>query len=337
MIPRLFKSKIYFAVLLLLIITITGVIGFKLLEDVSWLDAIYMTVITISTVGYKEVVELSDSTKSFTIVLIVFSVLTTAFVISLITEYIFSEYSYRKLKQRKVKKNIQELNDHIIICGFGRIGKEVYKRLVSYRKKVVIIEKSEDVCDEADDDILLVTGDATKDETLQSAGVDKASHLICALSQDTENLFVVLSAKQFNTNLRVISRASSSSSYDKIKRAGADNVILPENVGGNHLASLIVSPNLTDFFDRLSISNGERENILEIAVNKLISAEENIELGELKIQEDTGCVVVGLKKASKEFVINPQSDETIDSQSRLIIIGDKNQIESFEEKYNLKY
>jgi len=338
MIIRYFKSRVLFSAFLLLLIIIIGALGYKIIAGASWLDALYMTIITISTVGYKEAVPLDGSTRIFTICLIVTSVLLTAFIISSLTEYLLNNYSLSKLKKKAMKTEIKNLNNHVILCGFGRNGQQAYEKLKNYNKEVVIIDSDANLSSEfVEKDILHVEGDATEDEILIDAGVKNASHLICALSEDAQNLYVVLSARQLCDKLKIISRASSLSAYKKIKLAGANNVILPESLGGDHLASLVVTPDLLDFFNNLSISDGDTENVRELPFSTLCPDGKSKKVADLNIKKDTGCNVIGAKRKDGDFYVNPEDDFELCEGTHLIIIGNTKQIKRLKSKFDLNY
>lgn len=338
MIIKYFKSRVLFAAFLLLLIIFSGTLGYVLITDVSWLDALYMTIITISTVGYKEAVPLDGSTRIFTIFLIVTSVLLTAFIISSLTEYLLNNYSLNKLKQKAMKKEIKSLNGHVVLCGFGRNGQQAFQKLKTYNKDVVIIDRDANLASNfISDNVLHVEGDATEDEILIDAGIKNASHLICALSEDAQNLYVVLSARQLNKDLKIISRATSQSAYKKIKLAGANNIILPENIGGDHLASLVVTPDLLDFFNNLSISDGDTENVRELSFATLCKDGQSKTINQLTIHEKTGCSVIGAKNKKGEFFVNPGGDFELKEGTHLIILGNTKQINSLKSEFNLSH
>lgn len=338
MIFRYFKSRVLFSVFLLLLIIVVGTFGYVLIAEVSWLDALYMTIITISTVGYTESVPLDGYTRLFTICLIVTSLLLTAFIISSLTEYLLNNYSLGKLKKKAMKAEIKNLNNHVILCGFGRNGQQAYEKLNTYNKEVVIIDSDANLSSEfVEKDILHVEGDATEDEILIHAGVKNASHLICALSEDAQNLYVVLSARQLCAKLKIISRATSLSAYKKIKLAGANNVILPESLGGDHLASLVVTPDLLDFFNNLSISDGDTENVRELPFSTLCSDGKPKKIIDLNINNETGCNVIGAKRKDGSFYVNPEDDFEIEEGTHLIIIGNTKQIKRLKSKFDLNY
>ena len=191
----LYRSKIYTAITLLLILLVIGVFGFRFMSNYTWIDALYMTVITITTVGFGEVQPLDDTSKIFTIFLILNSVVIVGYALTIITEFILSRNNIEELKQKKMQKKIDGLNNHIIICGYGRNGKQAATKLLAHKQPFVIVEKNKEVIEKFEDENMpFVFGNANEDEVLLQAGIERASSLISALPNDADNLFVVLSA-----------------------------------------------------------------------------------------------------------------------------------------------
>jgi voltage-gated potassium channel len=197
----------------------------------------------------------------------------------------------------------------------------------------VAIDKDVELLEESDDDLLYVEGDAIDDEVLIKAGIKRASALICALPMDTDNLFIVLSARQRRKELKIISRASQSSSYKKLKIAGADNVILPDSIGGQQMASLIVVPDLIDFMHNMTLSEGDMQNVKEIPYLSICPDGGTKKIKELAIREETGCSVIGYKKPNGEFLINPESELEMEEASNLIILGSAAQMKKLDQLY----
>jgi len=334
---RIFRTKIYTAVFLLGFLLFIGVLGFKLISDYPLIDAFYMTVITITTVGFGEVHPLDDHAKLFTIFLILASVIILGYSLSLITEYILSKNNIEELRQKKMQKKIDSLKNHIIICGYGRNGKQAAKKLLAYNKPFVVIEKDKELLGKfQDESILFVIGNANEDEVLLKAGLDRASTLILAMPNDADNLFVVLSARQLNSNMKIISRASQETSYNKLKMAGANNVILPDKIGGDHMASLVVVPDLMEFIDNLSIVGKFNINIEEIAVEKLYNTSEVKTIKDLDLRRKTGCTVIGYKDDQGEYTVNPEAEIQLVPNSKIIVLGRPEQIEKLNSIYNIK-
>ena len=333
---KLFKSKINTAISLLILLFFTGVFGFKLMSGYSWIDAVYMTVITVTTVGFGEVQPLDPQAKIFTVFLILTSVVIVGYAFKIITEYIISRNDISELKHKKMQKQIDSLSNHIIICGFGRNGKQAAKKLIMHKRSFVVIESNKELIEKHQNDtILFVWGNANDDEVLQLAGVDRAECLISALPSDSDNVFVVLSARQMNTNIRIISRASNESSYSKLKLAGANNVILPDKIGGDHMASLVVVPDLLEFIDNLSIIGNGSINIEEIAAEELYDTSEIKTIQDLQLRKNTGCSVIGYKSESGEYVINPEASQKLAPNSKVIVLGRPEQIQNLNSTYNI--
>ena len=297
------------------------------LSGYSFTDALYMTVITVSTVCFSEVEPLNDQEKLFTIFLITISIISFGYTVSAFTEYIISGQLFQQLKLKKVQKKIEKLNGHTIICGFGRNGKQSMIKLQNYKKDFVIIEKAEEIINDIDlQGFLNVKGDATTDEALIKAGIKGADNLITALPSDADNLFVVLSARQLNANCRIISRASNESSYSKLKIAGADNVIMPDKLGGDHMASLVVTPDVIEFVGRLTIEGETTANLEEISVNDLPKEYLDKTILDLDLRRKTGCMVIGFKAPDNSYLINPEASIVLQKDSHLIVLGRPEQI-----------
>ena len=333
---RLFRTKIYTAISLLSLVMFIGAIGFKSMDNYTWVDAIYMTVITVTTVGFKEVHALDDSGKIFTIFLILTSVVILGYAITVITEYILSKNNFEDIKQRKMQKKIEAMSSHIIICGYGRNGKQAAKKLLAYNKSYVVIERNKEVIEKfQEDNIPFVHGNANEDETLFEAGIENASTLISALPNDADNLFVVLSARQINNKMHIISRASQETSYEKLKLAGANNVILPDRIGGDHMASLVVIPDLVEFIDNLGIVGERNINVEEIKIEQLYNASESKTIRDLDLRKKTGCTVIGFKDDKGEYVVNPEANTILIPGSKIIVLGRPEQIERLNSEYNI--
>lgn len=331
-----FKKKVYTAIFLLLAVLASGIIGFRLISNYSWIDALYMTVITITTVGFGEVVPLDNQSKVFTIFLILISIVVVGYALSIITEYILSKNNVEELKQKKMQKLIDSFKNHVVICGYGRNGKQAAIKLAAHKRSFVVIERNRDIIERLQmDNVPYVIGNANEDEILLQAGVDRASCFITALPNDADNLFVVLSTRQINKNINIISRASQESSYEKLKFAGANNVILPDKIGGDHMASLVVVPGLMEFLDNLSIVGKSNINIEEIAVEKLYDTKRARTIKDLDLRRKTGCTVIGYKDENGEYIVNPEADLELAPNSKIIVLGRPEQIEGLNNEYNI--
>lgn len=297
-------------------------------EKDGFLNAVFLTVITISTVGYSLLHELSEDGKVFTIFLIIISVGVYAYFVSIITSYLVEGNLEKFMRGRSFKKS-KKMKDHTIVCGYGRIGKQVAEELLAYHLPFLVIdEKTVAISDSANNKILFLEGDATSDTVLLKAGIENARALICALPLDADNLYVSLSARALNATLTIISRGSDESAEKKLRLAGADHVILPEKVGGAHMAKLVARKDMVEFLDHLSYQGESSTNLEEIDSTELPDEYYNKTIRESGIRNKSGANIVGYKTAEGKFIINPNPDLKIESGSKIFVMGTQEQIKS---------
>ncbi len=323
--------------IILFIIIICGIAGYMIIEDASMLDSLFMTTISITTVGYGEVVPLSEGGKVFTIILLIVSWGTFAFAVTRITQFVVNGEINKYFKTRWLMKEIAKLDNHVIICGYGRNGHEAAKILKSHGVPYIVIEKNHDLIDKSKHEefhLLHLEGDSTDDSVLLAAGIERARALITTLPVDADNLFIVLSARGLNPALQIISRASDSNSIAKLKKAGADNVIMPDRIGGTFMANLVAKPDVIEFINFISGEEGGSIYIDSIAYEQLPDDIKGRSLQEIMKWNKTGVNCIGIKSSSGKFVINPPEDVVIDVGMKVIIIGTRQQVMKMKE--NLK-
>jgi voltage-gated potassium channel len=319
--------RIYKAAILFLGAIFLGVFGYTYLFDFSFIDGLYMTIITITTVGFSEVNPLSDGAKLFTIFLILTSISIYGYVVTVVSEFLSNSNLMEELKKNKMIKKISKLEGHTIVCGYGRNGRQAVAKLNNFKKSCVVIEKSPELLKEIEEQgFFFIEGDATDDDSLLDAGVKNAENLITALPSDADNLYVVLSSRQLNSKLNIVSRATSDSSLKKLKIAGADNVIMPDKLGGDHMASLVVTPDLVEFVTRISLDGESYANLEEISVEDLPEKYLLKSIRELDLRRRTGCSVIGFITGKGEYIINPSSEMILEPKSNLILLGRPDQI-----------
>jgi voltage-gated potassium channel len=316
--------------IVLQIIVLFGIAGYMLIEHASLLDAMFMTTISITTVGYGEVIPLSEAGKLFTIILLVVSWGIFAFAITRITQFVINGEINLYFKTRRLMKEIAKLNNHVIICGYGRNGHEAAKILRLHGLTYVVIEKNHDLIDkgrhEENERFLYLEGDSTNDDILVMAGIERARALITTLPVDADNLFIVLSARTLNQDLQIISRASDSNSIPKLKKAGANNVIMPDRIGGTHMANLVSKPDVVEFINFISGEEGESIHIDSISYEQLPSVIKGKPLHEIMQWNKTGVNCIGIKNAAGKFVINPPDDILLEAGMKVIILGTRHQV-----------
>lgn len=326
--------KLYVAAGMLLTIIVIGTIGYMIIDPrFGVLDALYMTINTIGTVGFREVYPLSPAGQMFTIFLLITGFGTFAFAVSSFSSYIlngeFQEY-YRTI--RKVSA-IEKLNGHVIICGYGRNGRQAAHILKKHNQRFVVIEEKKDVVDMITHRYseLVLHGDSTQDEVLEKAGIHRARALITTLPVDADNLFIVLTARSLNPKISIISRASDDNSDKKLRTAGANNVIMPDKIGGAHMASLVLKPDVIEFIDHITGQGGPDINLEEISFDRLPQPLRNKSIRELEIRNKSGANIIGFKTGNGEFIINPDPETMFIPDGKLFVLGTPEQIGKLRE------
>jgi voltage-gated potassium channel len=314
--------KISICVLVLLVSF--GTFGYIAIEGWDTLDALYMTVITLSTVGFREVHILSDPGKVFTMVLIFFGVSVIGYIVGSLAQIMFEGQFHRIIGRKKVEKAIDALQDHYIICGFGRIGALICKEFAGKPLPFVVVEKDTGTIDRMELDghgYLFLRGDATADDTLLKAGIKKAKGLISVVTSDTENVYITLTARGLNPDLYILARSGEEGSEIKLKRAGANKVVSPYLIGGSRMAQAILRPTVVDFIE---IATGHEH--LELQMEEILIPENSAfideSLASSGFRKETGVIIVGIKKSCGTMGFNPESHTRIESGDTLIVLGE---------------
>lgn len=307
-------------------------IGYMLILDVSFIDALYMTIITISTVGYKEVAELNHLGKIFTMCVILVSVGMIGYLLSVVFRF-FSEGNINEAWRRnKMTKEIEKMNNHIIVCGAGETGVHVIKQLKRRLVDFVVIENNPEALEILKElEVKYVFDDATKEETLMAANVKTARGLISALAKDSDNAFVVMTARELNPSLHIVARAHEDNSHKKLRRAGANNTVSPDEIGGKKMAQLMISPDVQYFVDNIIDTKNMSIDMEEVMIK---DASELIDkkLRDAKISEKAGLIVLAIRRGEDElFIFNPKADEHLRLHDKMIVVGSKEQISLLKE------
>lgn len=321
-------TPILAAFFMLQVVLLVGLVGYHIL-GFTLVEAFYQTVITIATVGFKEVHPLSDAGMIFTAFLIIFSFGIFAYAVTTLTRYIVEGVYRNTLKDSKLKRRIQKLNGHVVICGYGRNGKQAVQELLDHDVPVLIIENNAHIIDSLQDDPqrLYLDGDAVDEEVLLKANIEHARALITTLPTDADNLFVVLTAKEINPDIKIISRASVDHADVKLKRAGATNVIMPDKIGGQRMAKLVAQPDVVEFVDYLLLQSTEDVMLEQISCAEIDTCFGGKTIGELDLRNHSGANIIGIKRENKEYYINPMSDTVLTATDRLFVLGTRNQID----------
>ncbi len=318
------KKNIISFLILLIILILFGTFGYMVIEGYSFINALFMTVITITTVGYGTIRDLSDLGIIFTIFLIMSSFMFVGLIAQNFYKFVADGDFKRSLNVLKIKRKVKNLENHVIVCGYGINGTNATRELLAANEKVIVIDKDIKLIEEAEQrniDAVFITGDARDESILQEAKVDKAKALISALHSDADNLFVVLTARELNNNLKIISRAIEGSSEKKLKRAGADYVILPDSVGGIKMGKLVFESGVIEFWEHIMTKSGIDVTVTEIDCEELPRKYIGRSLGELNIRKKSGANIIGIKREDGTYIFNPGAEIKIEKQTKLFILG----------------
>ncbi len=322
-------KKIKFSLLSLIILIGGGTFGYSAIEDWNLFESLYMTIITLTTVGYNEVHNLSHQGQIFTIFLIIFGVGTIAYTIGSMIQFMVEGQLHQILGRKKVQKQIGRLQGHYIICGYGRIGRLISREFASKPTPFIVVENDPKRCQRlADDGHLFIEGDATQDEVLERAGIHQAKGLITAVTSDAANVFIILTARGINPELFIMARASEEGAEVKLVRAGANKVVSPYTIGANRMAQAILRPLVVDFID---IATGHKNISLQmeeipVAPESRLVGKDLIQSG---IRKELGLIIVGIKHDG-EMIFNPAANTIIEAGNTLIALGEYPEIQKLE-------
>lgn len=308
--------------MLFVVLLVAGTVGYMLLQDFSFLEALYMTTITLASVGFSETRPLNNTGRIFTIILILANLGILTYVVTKISRFLFDGEFIKLYKQLSMEKKIELLENHVIVCGCGQNGSEAIKELRKSHLQFVAIDKNEPSY--ISELSYFILDDATQDEVLLRAGIKKAKAILITLPNDAENMFVTLTAKELNPAVTIISRASKDSSVRKLKAAGAHNVIMPDKLGGVHMASLVLFPDVKEFIDVMSTYQNNGNKITELTPTKSQT------LHQLNAWQMCGATVLGIKQQNGEYLVNPAGEYLIELTDRIIAIGKREQINSLK-------
>jgi len=318
----------YLTLGLLISIIMIGSVGYSML-GFTLPEAIYQTIITIATVGFEEVHQLNNIGMWFTSFLVIFSIGIFAYAVTTFTRFIVEGVFRNSYKDTKVKRKIERLTGHVVICGYGRNGKQAAIELLEHNERIVVIEENAEIVQSMRETpgMLYVEGDAADDEILNTANLQDAKAMITTLPVDADNLFVVLTARELNPGMTIISRASADNSDVKLKRAGATNVIMPDKIGGKQMAKLVAQPDIVEFIDFMLLQGMDSVVLEEISCENLAACFAGNAINELDLANTSGANIIGLKRADKSFLINPLKDTTLTASDKLFALGTREQID----------
>ncbi|MBP7630811.1 MAG: potassium channel protein [Acidimicrobiales bacterium] len=301
-----------------------GIVGYLFL-GFSPLDAIYQTLMTVSTVGFGEVHPLSRLGVAFTSVLILVGVSSALYAFSVIVEGVIEGRVNELLGRRRMNQSIASVSDHVIVCGWGLVGHAIAEEIAETKQELVIVEIDPDKVNGVDHRVVI--GDATTDEVLRKAGIERASALVAAVDGDAENSFITLSARSLNPDLFIVSRARSRDSGEKLMRAGADRVVNPQSIGGVRMAAFVLHPNVAEFVDVVMHERSLEFRLEEVAVVEGSSLVGKT-LRDTHLRDETGALVLALRRRDGSFETNPSPDEVITDGEVIIAIGTQEELQA---------
>lgn len=321
------NKKILSILFVLVCLVLIGTVGYILIENFSVLDALYMTIITISTVGFREVRHLSDTGKIFTVFFIIAGLGSVAYAFTTIAVF-FAEGEFKEiLWRRRMKSQILGLKEHYILCGAGQTGLSVIEYFQNSNVDFIVIEKDKEKADELiKQGVLTICGDAINEETLAKSHIYHAKGLITCLSNDADNVFTVLTARSMNEKLHIVSRVIDKKSHAKLRKAGANNTLSPNEIGGFRMAALLLKPVVISFLDIITRAGDTVFDLEEVSIcqgSKLLGKN----LQNARISEEIGLIVLAIKKrGEKELKLNPDAQEILDEGDKILVIGKIKQI-----------
>jgi voltage-gated potassium channel len=323
-----FFKRVIISAVVLVSIFIVGILGYMLIENMTLLDSVFMTTITITTVGYGVVQELSMGGTIFTIILIIIGTGTAVYILVNLADFFLSEFLTGRVQNRRIKRMISKLKNHYIICGLGRVGQEIAHEIVGDKADFIVIDSADEpieICKQ--NNWLYVQGDASDDKTLLEAGIEEAKALFAALDTESENVYITLSAKAINPDIFIVARAKMHETISKLERAGADRVVSPQIIGGRRMAALARQPTVVEFLDTMMSPENIEITLAEILV------EPNCRIDGLTIKEANekyqfDALIVSVIEAGHKVLINKAGAETvIKAGQKLITVGTVDQIE----------
>ena len=320
--------RLWWAIFAFITVVVVGIVGYMVIEGWSFIDALYMTITTITTVGFSEVHPLSFSGRIFTIFLIIGGVGGALYSLTLLVGYILEGQFGISMGRRRMKTKIAKLKGHFILCGYGRVGQAIAHAFSQEKAPFIIIDNDERQVAKAEKDgYLCLLADATSDEVLKEAGIERARGLVAAVGNDTDNTYITLSARGLQPDLFIAARCSSSEAESKLRRAGADRVISPYAIGGRRMAMLALRPAVVDFIDTVTYFPGRELQLESIDV---ASGSPLVGLTMEQAQNQIGVTVLAIRKKNDEFITNPSGEKTIEDGDRLIVIGTKERLAAVE-------
>ena len=324
-------SRLKISITLLFLVILWGTIGYYTVEDMPFFEAFYMTVITISTVGFSEIKPLSDTGRILTVIIIVSGISVLTYTLGQVARIFVEGEITRILGRRKLEKQISQLADHYIICGYGRIGTIISRELAADNIPFVVIEQDSSKIEQLEKDhFLYLNMNATAEESLIKAGIQRAQGIVTAVESDADNVFIALTAKDLRPDIFVLARSSDVKNESKLLKAGATRVVSPYLIGGKRMAQILRKPTVVDFIDT-AMMDGQLGLRMEEAVIGSTSSLVGKTLIDSQLRQDFGVIIVAIKKPSNEMIFNPLPTEKLEAEDTIVVIGKREDMERLAE------
>ncbi|HET6489194.1 MAG TPA: potassium channel protein [Syntrophales bacterium] len=319
-------NNLKIALIFIMILIVIGTVGFYFIEGWNVLESFYTTVMTLTTIGYGDFVPRTQGGMLFTVILVIFGVGTMLYTVGLVAQTMVEGRLMNLMGRGKMEKAIEKMNNHYIICGCGRIGMLIARELAAEKVPFVVIDNNPEAIQRIQEEgFVFFRGDATHDKCLIGAGIKRARGIVCVLSSDAQNLYVILTAKELNPNLWILSRSEEEQSEHRLLRAGADRVMSPYTLGGSRMAMAILRPAMLDFIEITT-----RRQSLELRMDEMEICEGSPLIGksleESEIRQRYGLIIVAVKKESGKMIFNPVASYVIQSGDKLIALGEEDNV-----------
>lgn len=324
------KTKFKIAIFAMLGVVATGTIGYKVILNLPWFDCLYFTLITVTTTGFGEPVGMTQEARYFTVVLLLLGAGAIAYALSAVAQAVVEFELVERFGRRRLYKDINKLEGHYIVCGAGRIGSRVIREMARRNVEFVIIDNDGAAADRLlSEGLLVLMGDATNEEVLKGAGIQRARGLVCALASDPDNLYLTLTARDLNRDLLIVARANDEAAQNRLLRAGANKVVSPIVTGSSQMAQMLLRPAVADFLELATMTDQ-----LELEIEQIVVQPGSPFIGrtlrESGIRSDMDVIVIAIKRTSGQMLFNPAADSLIEEYDALVAIGSHKGLQALE-------
>ncbi len=329
------KKKLQVALGAVVALIAFGTIGFKIiLTEFSWFDSFYFTLVTLTTVGYSEPPQTTQSSRYFTAALIILGVGTLGYALSSAAQAVIESELLSTFGKRRMYKDINKLSGHYIVCGAGRVGAGVIRDISRSGHELVVIEGDETIADRllAQGQLVLM-GDATNEDVLKAAGIERARGIVCAVSSDPDNLYITLTARDLNKDVRIISRANDEAAVGRLVKAGADKVVSPALTGSTRMAQMLLRPAVADFIELATMTERLELEIEQVEIGQ-DSPFIDRELKDTGIRSEHGVIVIAIRRADGAMIFNPFAETVIKERDALVALGSHSSLQTLEQMAN---